>query len=70
VRLRGVTSLTGNNQPLIIVDGIPLDNSINVYDPVNTGFQAAGAAGNNLGSAGADNRGVDINPADIASSQY
>lgn len=67
VRLRGVTSLTGNNQPLIIVDGIPIDNSINIYDPVNTGFTAATAAGNNLGSASPDNRGVDINPADIAS---
>jgi TonB-dependent SusC/RagA subfamily outer membrane receptor len=67
IRLRGVTSLTGNNQPLIIVDGIPLDNSINIYDPVNTGFLAATAAGNNLGSAAPDNRGVDINPADIAS---
>jgi TonB-dependent SusC/RagA subfamily outer membrane receptor len=67
VRLRGVTSLTGNNQPLIIVDGIPIDNSINIYDPVNTTFTATGAAGNNLGSAGADNRGVDLNPADIAS---
>jgi len=67
IRLRGVTSLTGNNQPLIIVDGIPLDNSINIYDPVNTGFTAATASGNNLGSAAPDNRGVDINPADIAS---
>jgi len=67
IRLRGVTSLTGNNQPLIIVDGIPLDNSINIYDPVNTGFLAEGASGNNLGSAAPDNRGVDVNPADIAS---
>ena len=67
VRLRGVTSLTGSNQPLIIVDGIPIDNSINIYDPVNTGFTATGASGNNLGSVTPDNRGVDINPNDIAS---
>ncbi|HUM47609.1 MAG TPA: carboxypeptidase-like regulatory domain-containing protein, partial [Chitinophagales bacterium] len=44
VRLRGVTSLTGNNQPLIIVDGIPIDNSVNVYDPTNAGFLATGAS--------------------------
>ncbi len=25
--LRGVTSLTGNNQPLLVVDGVPVDNS-------------------------------------------
>lgn len=67
VRLRGVTSLTGSNQPLIIVDGIPIDNSVNIYDPVNTGFLATGAAGNNLGSVTPDNRGVDINPNDIES---
>lgn len=27
IMIRGGTSLTGNNQPLIIVDGIPIDNS-------------------------------------------
>ena len=46
IRLRGVTSLTGNNQPLIVIDGIPIDNSINTYDPTNAGFQAGGASGN------------------------
>ncbi|MEO6169316.1 MAG: SusC/RagA family TonB-linked outer membrane protein [Chitinophagales bacterium] len=67
VRLRGVTSLTGNNQPLIIVDGIPIDNSVNVYDPTNAGFLATGASGNNTGGVSADNRGTDINPNDIES---
>ena len=27
VVLRGVTSLTGNNQPLLVVDGVPIDNT-------------------------------------------
>ncbi len=27
ITVRGMTSLTGNNQPLYVVDGIPLDNS-------------------------------------------
>lgn len=67
IRLRGVTSLTGNNQPLMVVDGIPIDNSINAYDPTNAGFQAGGAAGNTTGGVTPDNRALDINPADIAS---
>ncbi|MCB0474625.1 MAG: SusC/RagA family TonB-linked outer membrane protein [Flavobacteriaceae bacterium] len=29
ILIRGGTSITGNNQPLIIVDGIPIDNSTN-----------------------------------------
>jgi len=67
IRLRGVTSISGNNQPLIVVDGVPLDNSINAYDPTNVGFQAAGPAGNAVGGVSPDNRGIDINPNDIAS---
>ncbi|MBA3649750.1 MAG: SusC/RagA family TonB-linked outer membrane protein [Chitinophagales bacterium] len=67
IRLRGVTSLTGNNQPLIIVDGIPIDNSINNYDPTGAGFQASGAAGNTTGGTSPSNRATDINPDDIAS---
>ena len=65
IRLRGVTSLTGDNQPLIVIDGIPVDNSINNFDPTNAGFQAGGAAGNATGGSQATNRGLDINPNDI-----
>lgn len=72
MQLRGEVSLTENNQPLIIVDGIPLDNSLNDYDPVNTFFQASGngqpgGTGDALAGVAPDNRGVDINPSDIAS---
>ncbi len=68
MNLRGVTSLTGSNQPLIVVDGIPLDNSINNYDPTNGfGFQASGANGNSVGGVNPDNRGIDLNPNDIES---
>ncbi len=31
LRLRGATSITGNNQPLLVVDGVPIDNSINNF---------------------------------------
>ncbi|MBS1933898.1 MAG: SusC/RagA family TonB-linked outer membrane protein [Bacteroidetes bacterium] len=65
--LRGITSLTGNNQPLIVVDGIPIDNSINAFDPTGQGFAASGANGNLTGGAQSTNRGVDLNPNDIES---
>gem|GEM_PF-5679055 len=29
IKLRGTNSLTGNNQPLFVIDGIPVDNSQN-----------------------------------------
>ncbi|MBV9960868.1 MAG: SusC/RagA family TonB-linked outer membrane protein, partial [Parafilimonas sp.] len=68
IRLRGVTSVSGDNQPLIVVDGIPLDNSINSYEPDNgVGFIASGAGGASIGGATATNRGLDINPNDIES---
>jgi len=67
VRLRGVTSITGNNQPLMVIDGVPIDNSINNYDPTSTGAAASGAGGNLLGGAQPTNRGVDLNPNDIES---
>ncbi len=67
IRLRGVTSITGNNQPLMIIDGVPIDNSINNFDPTNAGAGAAGANGNLTGGAQPTNRGVDINPNDIES---
>lgn len=52
---RGGTSLLGNNQALIVVDGIPIDNS--QIDP-----------GDNLNNqVDAGNRGNDINPEDVES---
>lgn len=51
--IRGANSLTGNNQPLIVVDGVPIDN----------------AARRNYGYGGIDygNAAQDINPNDIES---
>lgn len=52
---RGGTSLTGNNQALIVVDGIPIDNSqIDAGDNLNNQVDAG-------------NRGNDLNPDDIES---
>lgn len=55
ITMRGISSLTGENRPLIIVDGVPLDNT-NIND-VNT---QRGAGGRDYGDAA-----FDINPDDI-----
>lgn len=55
--IRGVSSLTGNNQPLFVIDGIPISNNIN-----NTAAQRGGSTGYDYGNAASD-----INPEDVAS---
>ena len=54
--LRGNSSLTGDNQPLIVVDGVPLDNFTGAEN--NSFWNPTQDLGNGLG---------DINPDDIAS---
>ena len=55
VVIRGYKSLTGNNQALFVVDGIPISNQI-----TNTGNQQTGRGGYDYGNAA-----MDINPEDI-----
>jgi TonB-dependent SusC/RagA subfamily outer membrane receptor len=57
VVVRGTKSLTGNNQALFVVDGVPYDNS-----NTNTNDQRTGRGGFDYGNAAAD-----INPDDIES---
>ncbi|RKD92791.1 SusC/RagA family TonB-linked outer membrane protein [Mangrovibacterium diazotrophicum] len=57
VIIRGSSSLTGNNQALFIVDGIPIDNA-----NTNNSGQTTGRSGYDYGNAAAD-----INPNDIES---
>lgn len=45
LNFRGFTSFYGNNQPLVIVDGIPFDNSVNNN---GTGFDANSVMSNRL----------------------
>ncbi|GAB3985237.1 SusC/RagA family TonB-linked outer membrane protein [Spirosoma daeguense] len=52
--IRGGTSLSGNNQPLYVVDGIPIDNTTPV-----------GQGGLTADMAPSSNRAIDINPQDI-----
>ena len=54
IQIRGIKSLSGNGQPLFVVDGVPIDNSTNVN-------------GSNLTGANTPNRASDINPNDVAS---
>jgi TonB-linked SusC/RagA family outer membrane protein len=53
--LRGGSSITGNNQALLVVDGVPIDNSSNI----------GGAS--SLTAVDFGNRGNDIDPNDIQS---
>jgi len=57
INIRGITSLTGNNQPLFVVDGIPVSN--------DTDRTNGGAAGTLYGAQTA-NRAADIDPENIA----
>jgi TonB-linked SusC/RagA family outer membrane protein len=57
IRIRGLNTIEGSGQPLIVVDGLPIDNSTTI----------TGGTGNNVGSTIAPNRAIDINPNDIAS---
>lgn len=57
VIIRGYTSIGGNNQPLYVVDGIPINN-----DVTNSSNQQTGRGGFDYGNAA-----MDINPQDIES---
>ena len=60
ILIRGNATISGENQPLFVIDGIPVDNSTNnivgdnSYDP-------------NLAGVAQSNRAIDINPDDIES---
>jgi TonB-linked SusC/RagA family outer membrane protein len=58
INIRGITSLGGNNQPLFVVDGIPISN--------DTDRTNGGAAGTLYG-AQTSNRAADIDPENVAS---
>jgi TonB-linked SusC/RagA family outer membrane protein len=61
ITLRGNSTFTSENQPLIVVDGVPIDNTTTRTEasdyPYNEGLQGVNYS----------NRGIDINPDDIES---
>lgn len=61
VVLRNITSISGNNQPLYVVDGIPMNNS--TFDPLGM----AGGETYSVRNMDYSSRGNDFNPEDIES---
>ncbi len=66
ITIRGVSSISSSNQPLMIIDGLPMDNKT-----LNTGVLASDAPGSltAFSNRGVDftNRAADVNPEDIES---
>ena len=68
VKLRGVTSINGNSQPLYVIDGVYIDNSSVFSAGLNDVSNAAGGgASASSNQDNASNRIADINPDDIES---
>lgn len=66
VLFRGVTSISGNNQPLYVIDGIPVSNS--TFNPIGAMASKAGVDPVvSDRSMDFSNRGSDFNPEDIES---
>jgi len=61
ILIRGNSTFTNNNQPLIVVDGVPIDNSTNGTVAGDYPFTAELQGVNN------SNRALDLNPDDIES---
>ncbi len=59
ILLRGNTTFEGSNQPLIVIDGLPISNETENTSPSDYPFNA------NLQGVQTSNRGIDINPDDI-----
>ncbi|WP_432222903.1 SusC/RagA family TonB-linked outer membrane protein [Flavobacterium sp. TMP13] len=59
--IRGLNTITGSTDPLIVVDGIPIDNSTDQTSAGDNPFNA------NLSGINNSNRALDINPNDIES---
>jgi TonB-linked SusC/RagA family outer membrane protein len=64
ITIRGVSSISSSNQPLFIIDGLPLDNTT-----LNSNVLASETSGTAFSNRGVDftNRAADINPEDIES---
>lgn len=67
IQIRGVTSILGNGQPLLVVDGTIISN-VSISSGINAVTRAAGG-GAQSNEDNAVNRLADLNPDDIASVQ-
>ena len=60
IQIRGIRTIVGDNQPLIVVDGVPIDNSAtssSSFNPHDGGYLGEGTV--------VTNRAMDLNPNDI-----
>lgn len=64
ILIRGNSTFTGNNQPLIVVDGVPIDNS---QGNINGSSASDYPFNSGLGGVNSSNRALDLNPEDIES---
>ena len=66
IRIRGQSSISGQNNPLIVINGVPVDNTNFGTNPGGDDPNAPGPSGGGLTSDGGDGLSS-INPDDIAS---
>ncbi|MBP6795313.1 MAG: TonB-dependent receptor plug domain-containing protein, partial [Saprospiraceae bacterium] len=67
IRIRGQSSINGQNNPLIVINGVPIDNTNFGYNPGNAGADnSIGLRGGGTTSDGGDGLSS-INPDDIES---
>ncbi len=64
ITIRGVSSISGSNQPLMIIDGMPMDNKTLNSNTLASDAPGSLTAFNNRG-IDFSNRAIDINPEDI-----
>ncbi len=64
ITIRGVSSISGSNQPLMIIDGMPMDNKTLNSNALASDAPGSLTAFNNRG-IDFSNRAIDINPEDI-----
>lgn len=67
ITLRGNSRFSGSNEPLIVIDGIPIDNSTNSNIGGNSNTAGDAPFNPNLQGVNESNRAIDINPDDIES---
>ncbi|MHB0963521.1 MAG: SusC/RagA family TonB-linked outer membrane protein [Gemmatimonadaceae bacterium] len=66
ITIRGISSISSSNQPLMIIDGLPLDNKTMITAQLAADAPNSPTAFNNRG-LDFTNRAADINPEDIES---
>ena len=66
INIRGISTILGSNQPLFVVDGVPMDNSSFSTANFDASYSGNGAAGQTESTV-STNRLADLNPNDIES---